>query len=117
MRIQELQPAPAELDALRSFPFLDDDETIANLQKELSLYRAEAGGILLEDGHQMVWFHNHSDCLPHWSQTARLLSLVQPSSAAAERVISLLKGIFNDRQLRTLDDELEASIMLCYNHR
>ena len=34
MRIQELQAAPAELDALRSFPFLDDDETIANLQRE-----------------------------------------------------------------------------------
>ena len=37
MRIQELQPAPTELGALRSFPFLDDDETIANLQRELPL--------------------------------------------------------------------------------
>ena len=35
MRIQELQPAPAELDALRSFPFLDNDKTIVNLQREL----------------------------------------------------------------------------------
>ena len=49
MKIQELQPAPAELDALRSIPFLDDGETIANLQTELPLYRAEAKGIRLED--------------------------------------------------------------------
>ena len=83
----------------------------------LLLYRAEAEGIRLEDGQQMAWFHNHSDRLPHWSQTARLLSLVQPSSAAAEGVFSLLKANFNDRQLSTLEDELEASIMLCYNHR
>ena len=34
MRIQEFQPALAELDALWLFPFLDDDETIANLQRE-----------------------------------------------------------------------------------
>ena len=65
----------------------------------------------------MAWFHNHSDRLPHWSQTARLLSLVQPSSATAERVFSLLKASFNDRQLSPLEDELEASIMLYYNHR
>ena len=45
MRIQELQHAPAELDALWPFPFLDDDEAIANLQRELPLYRAVAEGI------------------------------------------------------------------------
>ena len=58
MRFQEFQPAPAELDALRSFPFLDDNETIAILQRELPLYRAEAEGIWLEDGQQMAWFQS-----------------------------------------------------------
>ena len=54
MRIQELQPAPAELGALRSFLFLDNDETIANLQRELPLYPAETEGTRLEDGQQMA---------------------------------------------------------------
>lgn len=117
VRIQELQPTPAELDVLRAFPFLDDDETIADLQRELPLYRAEAEGVRLEDGQQMAWFRNHSGRLPHWSKAARLISLVQPSSAAAERVFSLLQANFNDKQLSTLGDELEASLMLGYNHR
>ena len=87
------------------------------MQRELPLYRAEAEGIRLEDGQQMAWFQNHLNRLLLCSQTARLLSLVQRSSARAEGVFSLLKANFNNRQLSTLEDELEASIMLCYNHR
>ena len=96
---------------MRSGRFLDDDETIANLQRERPLYRAEAEGIRLEDGQQIAWFHNHSDRLPHWSQTARPLSLAQPSSAEAERVFSLLKVKLNERHLSTLENEPEASVL------
>ena len=48
---------------------------------------------------------------PRWSSAARLQSPVQPSSASAERVFSLLQAAFSDQQVGTLEDELEASVM------
>lgn len=117
VRVQQLKPTPEEVSALRVFPFLDNDGLIAGLQKELPPYMAEAEGVRLQDGEQMVWWYNHRQCLPSWSAAARLLSLVQPSSASAERVFSLLQAAFNDQQSSTLTDELEASVMLAYNHR
>ena len=41
--------------------------------------------------------------------------LVQPSSAAAERVFSLLRNSFGERQQSSLQDYIETSIMLQYN--
>ena len=43
--------------------------------------------------------------------------LVQPSSAAAERVFSLLNASLNDLQDHALLDYLQASVMLQYNKR
>ena len=43
--------------------------------------------------------------------------LVQPSSAAAEKVFSLLKASFNERQDGALQDYIETSLMLQYNKR
>ena len=37
--------------------------------------------------------------------------LMQPSSAAAERVFSFLKASFNERQENALEDYVEAAIM------
>ena len=42
---------PAEnLEMVRLFPFSDDDATIANLQKELHTYLAEAEGVNMDEG-------------------------------------------------------------------
>ena len=41
--------------------------------------------------------------------------LIQPSSAAAERVFSLLNNSFKENQARALEEYIEASIMLQYN--
>ena len=41
--------------------------------------------------------------------------LIQPSSAAAERVFSLLNNSFKENQARALEDYIETSIMLQYN--
>ena len=40
-----------------------------------------------------------------------------PSSAASERVFSLLKQLFGDQQLSSLMDYIQGSIMLNYNDR
>ena len=41
--------------------------------------------------------------------------LLQPSSAAAERVFSILKNTFGDQQQTPLGDYVEASLMVQYN--
>ena len=41
--------------------------------------------------------------------------LVQPTSAAAERVFSLLSSCFTDPQHHALEDYLETTVMLRYN--
>ena len=53
-----------------------------------------------------------SSCLPKWSAPARKVILIQPSSAAAERIFSLLKATFSEQQELALNDYIETSIML-----
>ena len=55
--------------------------------------------------------------LPNWSSTCKSVLLVQPSSAAAERVFSSLSKSFTDRQEHSLKDYIETSVMLQYNSR
>ena len=61
--------------------------------------------------------NNLSDNLLHWSSTVMKVLLVQPSSAAAERVFSILNSLFNDSQEHALVDYLQACVMLQYNNR
>ena len=50
--------------------------------------------------------------LPHWAQAFRLVALVQPSSAAAERVFSILSYSFSAKQHLALEDYVQLSVML-----
>ena len=59
----------------------------------------------------------NAEGLPHWSAAARRLLLVQPFSAAAERVFSLMSNSFNRQQFQSLQDYIEHSLMLQYNKR
>lgn len=52
----------------------------------------------------------------HWSSLVKKLLLIQPSSASAERVFSLLTNAFGSQQESALQDYLEASVMLRYNN-
>ena len=80
---------------------------IGNLQEELPAYLAE-----IEDVKCTAETR-------HWSSAAYNLNLalVQPSSAAAERVFSILRSHFDDHQAGALEDYLEAALMLAYNYR
>ena len=53
--------------------------------------------------------------LPNWSIACKTALLIQPSSAPAECVFSLLNNSFKDNQARALEDYIETSIMLQYN--
>ena len=52
----------------------------------------------------------------YW-EAARLLSLLMPSSGAAERVFSILNNHFNKQQSSALGDMLYLSLFLAYNKR
>ena len=55
--------------------------------------------------------------LPSWSIGLKKVVAMQPSSAAAERVFSLLSTGFEDLQENSLCDYIEASIMLRFKHK
>ena len=54
---------------------------------------------------------------PNWANVCKIILLVQPSSAAAERVFSLLQNTFSRQQSRSLEDYVAVSMMLQYNYK
>ena len=63
------------------------------------------------------WWKRNEKVLPNWSSTCKSVLLVQPLSAAAERVFSILYNSFTDRQEHSLKDYIETFVMLQYNSR
>lgn len=49
------------------------------------------------------------------SSAVKKILLVQPSSASAERVFSLLQNAFSKQQEAALEETVETSVMLRYN--
>ena len=115
MQVQH-HPTAASLKEFRNFPFLDND-IIANLARELPDNLAAADGVVMEDEEEkLAWWEANSVRLPHWASLVKKLLLIQPSSASAERVFSLLNNAFSDQQDNALEDYLEASVMIRYNN-
>ena len=111
--MNELKPVATDLDALSVFPFLSD--SFDNLKIELLSYLAKAMGVSPEVD-TLEWWKRNSDALPSWSSAARKVLVVQPPSAAAKRMFSILANSFGDKQENSLEDYVEASVMLQYNH-
>ena len=104
--------------ALRQFPFLDGNNVINDLVMELPNYLAAAQDVIMPCKENKVkWWRQQSDNLPHWSSAVMKVLLVQPLSAAAERVFSILNSSFNDLQEHALMDYLQACVILQYNNR
>ena len=45
----------------------------------------------------LTWWKKHANDLPNWSAAACKVALVQPSSAAAEHMFSLLNCLFGSQ--------------------
>jgi len=63
----------------------------------------------------LQWWNNHELILPNWGTTAKSILTVQPSSAAVERVFSLVNSGFSYQQEQSLQDYIEASVMVRFN--
>ena len=113
IKISELKPVAADLDALCCLPFLDA-AAINNLKCELPVYLAAVEDVS-DSIDPMWWWKTHQDQLPHWASVCKRMLLVQPSSAAAERVFSLLANSFSISQTFALEDYIQISVMLQYN--
>jgi len=97
--IQWLRPTNALVESLRAFPFLDSDAIIDGLKAELSAYLAAAEDVVIPTEEKEVeWWCGHEEQLPRWASAVKQVLLVQPSSATAERVFSILKASFNEQQ-------------------
>ena len=114
-RINELYPSTADIDTLLQFPFVDSALTEC-LKTELPSYLSAAED-LSPDYDIIQWWKTHEPELPNWANVCKLILLVQPSSAAAERVFSLLQNTFSRQQYRSLEDYIVLSVMLQYNSR
>ena len=115
-KLHELKPSAADIDCLQAFPFLNSQLTIDGLKSEIPTYMAASEDVsrLPTDINPVAWWKSHAMELPKWANAFRLVLLVQPSSAAAERVFSILQH-FTAQQQSSLEDYLELSVMLQYH--
>ena len=116
--VQWLRPTDASVESLRAFPFLDSDEIINGPKAKLPDYLAAAEDVnVLNEEQKVEWWHRQEERLPRWATTVKQVLLIQPSSAAAERVFSILKASFTEQPDCALVDYIQASVMAQYNKR
>ena len=95
------------------------------LKSELEAYRQAASnaGIIDHNDHKaftegvLNFWQKNGTKIKAWAAAAKIVFAIPPTSAASERVFSLLKAMFGDSQLGALGDYLEAALMLRYNKR
>lgn len=110
-KVQEMQPTSQDIYQLSSLPFLAP--VVAQLQEELPAYMAASQDT--DPSKVKEFWLNHKDKVPTWFRAHRKILLVQPSSAASERVFSILNNTFKSQQQLCLQDLVETSTMLQYN--
>ena len=116
IQVQALHLTAASVQELKQISFITDAEVV-QLVEELPNYLDLAiadGAIETEEG-KVQWWATHAAALPNWSAAVKKILLVQPSSASAERVFSLLQNAFSKQQEAALEETVETSVMLCYN--
>ena len=104
-------PTAISVDSLTIFPFLNQQETLSNLKKELPSYLAKCSDVATLKCH----CNGMVEAVEGQFTEPTKVFFIQPSSAAAEVVFSLLNASFSE-QKRSLkfNDYVETSIMLQY---
>jgi hypothetical protein len=115
-------------------------ETLDHMKETFNVYKERAQAVssevdILQWHCDWTWFISDSfvDCheckycrgkscfceikYKSWFDAIVLVVLVQPSSAAAERVFSLVSSLFNQQQERMMSDVMRSSLYLRYNNR
>ena len=116
---------PAMVDDLVAIKPLAGFNLVAGLKKELPAYlvaAASCGGFNRTDPAEysiglLKWWRINNPPFPTWAKAARIIFAMAPSSAASERVFSLVNNMFGKEQLTSLADFVQGSLMLRYNQR
>ena len=111
-----MQPDAAAVNKLRCVPFFDADNVIQPLQRELAAYQALTDDVAGEIN-VLEWWSQHSKEVPSLANARKQILLLQPSTAASEKVFSLLQNSFNNRQAQALGDYIETALILQYNNK
>lgn len=116
-RMASLRPAPNDVatDLRRVAQHVDAGALIAELPQYLALANGLQGNHHTSLDDLLRFWRLQRDELPQWYQFVRHVLLWQPSSAAAERVFSLLNATFGSNQESAKSDYISSSIMLQYN--
>ena len=114
-KFHKLKPSATDIECLKAFPFLSPQETIDGLKMEIPMYMAAiASEDVSTEIDLIAWWKKHAIELPKWANAFKQVLLVQPSSAAAERIFSILQR-FTAQQQSSLEDYIELSVMLPFN--
>lgn len=81
------------------------------MKEDLPVYLARAADSSTKIS-VLEWWKRNANDLPHWADATKKIFLLQPSSAAAESVFSLLVNSFGEQQNNSLQDYIQLSIML-----
>ena len=65
----------------------------------------------------LTFWRTHGTKMPAWRKAARIVFAIPPTSAASERVFSLLEAMFGKDHDAALSDLIQAALMLRYNER
>ena len=117
--VKFLNPDASSVDTLSVIPFFNQEEITA-LKRELPSYLAKIEAIDNDDSSDvdcLKFWKSSESTLPQWAAAVKKILIVQPSSAAVERVFSMLNNAFKDKQQNSLQDYIEVSTMLRYNNR
>ncbi|CAB1115847.1 unnamed protein product [Ectocarpus sp. CCAP 1310/34] len=98
---------------LKVLPFVKK-KMVRGLLKEKEDFYMAASDTEAEYGHMAFWNDNKKK-LPTWHALVLDVALLQPSSAFMERVFSILRCCFNERQEHVYSDRICASVLLKYN--
>ena len=92
-KVCEMKSSASDLDSLSKFPFVSTS-TIDGLKSDLPKYLAASEDVSSQTD-VLEWWKLHEAQLPNWAKACQMVFLVQPSSAAAERVFSILTNSFS----------------------
>ena len=91
-KVNLIQPNAAAVGDLAVFPFLNNQAILNDLKAELPLYLAKAADTD-SSVDALEWWKINMKYLPKWASALQKILLIQPSSAASERVFSLLNAL------------------------
>ena len=113
--VKKIKPECADLSSLQNLPFITPTRLL-ELRDEFPKYAVLTADLSCDYSSLKFW-KDHELSIPKWSDAARNIFLLQPSSAAVERVFSVLNNSFGKKQLGSLEDYIETSVMLQFNKR